>query len=153
MPEPDLLLCSRDDVLNFCFRRDASEAKKLAQVGTWDPALLDDAIKAASSDVEVAAANKFTLGYSTDVTVYPFHLRKLAALRAGYYFWLFNSKGIACPENLKREVTDQDLQVLRDGKGGAGTQKAPTSRVTSAAPDTTMGGTVSRMSLPGFALL
>lgn len=151
MPAEDLLLCSNDDVINFCFGGDRAEAKKLANVGTWDDALLLDARKAGSSDVEAACGNKFTLAYSTDVTTYPFHLRKTAALRSGYYFWLFKARGKACPEHLKREVTDPDLQVLRDGKGGAGTQKPPTSRVTSVLPDVTVNGTVARMSLDGFA--
>lgn len=150
MPALDLQLCTPAEVIAFCFANDVAEAMKLAKVGAWDDALLIDAIKAASSDVEVACGNKYSLQYSADVTVYPYHLRKLTALRAGYYFWLFKAKGMACPENLKREVTDPDLQLLRDGKGGAGTQKVQPSRVTSVLPDVTQNGTVRRMTLRGF---
>lgn len=153
MPAPDLQLCTPADVITFCFAGDVAEARKLAAVGVWDDALLLDPIKAASSDVEEACGNKFTLGYSTDVTIYPYHLRKLAALRSGYYFWLMRAKGMACPDRLARTVTDPDLDRIREGKGGTGQQKPPPSRITSGAPDVTRAGTVARMTLDGFRLL
>lgn len=153
MAAPDLQLCTADDVINFCFAGDQAEALKLSKLGAWSASVLTEPIKAASADVETACGNKFDLQYSADVTVYPYHLRKLAALRAGYYFWLFRAKGMGCPENLKREVTDPDLQLLRDGKIGAGTQKPPASRVTSAhVVDITQGGTVPRFTLRGFGM-
>lgn len=148
----DLQLCTPADVLKACFADDAAEANKLVRAAVWSTDYLIDPIKAASADVEKACGNKWNLGYSADVTVYPYHLRRLAALRAGYYTWVQYSRGMACPENLKREVTDPDLQELRDGKVGAGTQKAPVSRVSSYhVADITQGGTVPRMTLGGFA--
>lgn len=151
MPAPDLELCSPQDVLQFCFAGDAAEANKLVRAAVWSTDYLSAPIKASSSDVEAAAGNKFQLGYNPDVTTYPYHLRKLAALRAGYYTWVMYGRGMACPELLRREVTDPDLQILRDGKGGTGTQKAAASRVSSVhVVDVTVGGAVPRMTLGGF---
>lgn len=152
------MLCSRQDVLDKCFRGDAAEAAKLARVGAggWDPALFDGPIRDASADVADAAFNKYgPLAYSLDPSVYPVRLRKITALRTGHYFWLAQSGGIAEPENIKTAWSDSndELARLMDGKQGIA-QKASAPRVTSApAVDTTAGETVPRMTLNGFRVL
>lgn len=153
MPAPDLLLCSREDVLDFAFGGDAAEAQRLTRAALWDPAKLDKPIKAASADYERAAGNKFALEYSTDPTTYPFAVRQTVARRAGYYVWEMYSRGMTCPENLTKayESTTAELNDLRDGKAGTGTTKTPQRRVASfVAVDTTSGGAFSRMSIEGW---
>lgn len=149
----DLLICSRDDVIAFCFGGDAAEAKKLAGVTTWDASILDRPIMAASSEIEGAAGNKFALPAGAPVDSYPYHLRMLAALRAGYYFWLFSAGGKACPDRLQAAKTDTDatLALLREGKQGTGTTKPATSRLSGVVvADLTDGGRFPRMSIEGW---
>jgi hypothetical protein len=154
---PDLRLCSYQDVIDV-FGGDTATMNKMARGGTstFDQTTLDKPILVASSDYETAAGNKFTLGYSADVTVYPMSVRNLVAIRAAWYFWLYFGRGQALPENLQKATDRADVEFakLEDGKKGAGTQKAPASRVSSYQPaDTTQGGTVPRMSLAAFRRL
>lgn len=151
MAAPDLYLCTRDDVLRWGFGGDAAEARKLAGVDTWDPALLDDPIKAASSDLEVAAENKHNFTYDPDPTNQPFWVRKTVGMRAVYYLWFSHSGGKTCPEIAKaaKADTDAELDRLRQNKQGVGV-KAPPPRLTSMAADLTNGGTFPRMSLDGW---
>jgi len=155
---PDLLLCSRDDVIKIGFGGDTSEAVKLTRSDpqSWDPSLLDMPIQMASADVELAAGNRFSLGYSADPSVYPFALRKIAAMRAVYYAWYSYSRGQGMPEFVKaaQAQTDGELQALRDNKTGAGTLKPPPRRIYGVSDiDLTAGGTVPRMSLAGWSRL
>lgn len=155
-PPPDIQLCSRADVLADCFNSDPAAAAKLARDGVWDPTRLDRPIIRASAEVIDAAGNKYgPIGYSADPNVYPPRLRSIAALRAGHYYWLACSGGIAEPENLRtaKTDTDQDLQRLREQKEGT-LQKTPGSRVSGAADvDLTDGGRIPRMSLGGWSRL
>lgn len=155
---PDLLLCSRQDVIDIGFAGDTSEAIKLTKSDptAWNPALLDMPIKLASADVEVAAGNNWSLNYSADPSVYPFHLRKSAAVRAVYYTWFCYSRGQAAPENVKAAKTDSDaeLERLRASKQGIGTVKTAPRRLYGVAGiDTTSGGTFPRMTLDGWRRL
>ena len=123
---------------------------------SWDPSELDMSIRMASADVELAAGNRFALAYSADPSVYPFALRKIAAMRAVYYFWYSSSRGQAAGDLVKaaQEQTDRDLQALRDSKTGAGTLKPPPRRIYGVSDiDLTGGGTVPRMSLDGWRRL
>ena len=152
------MLCSRDDVISIGFGGTDSDAIKLRRGDEqgWDPSELDMSIRMASADVELAAGNRFALPYSTDPSVYPFALRKIAAMRAVYYFWYSSSRGLAMPEYVKaaQEQTDRDLQALRDSKTGAGTLKPPPRRIYGVSDiDLTAGGTVPRMSLAGWRRL
>lgn len=155
---PDILLCSRDDVIKIGFGDDTSEAIKLTRSDptAWDPARLDMPIQMASADVELAAGNRFALAYSADPTVYPFALRKITAMRAVYYCWYSYARGQAMAENVKAALsqTDQELQALRDSKTGAGTLKTPPRRIYGVTEiDLTEGGTVPRMTLAGWSRL
>jgi len=155
---PDLLLCSQDDVLKIGFGGDTASAIALtsSDATAWNPSLLDWPILMASSDVEQAAGNRFSLGYSTDPSVYPFALRKITAMRAVYYAWFSYARGQAMPEYVKaaQAQTDGELQALRDNKTGAGTLKPPARRIYGVSDiDLTAGGTVPRMSLAGWSRL
>lgn len=155
---PDLMLCSRDDVIRIGFGGDTSEAIKLTRSDpqSWDPSLLDLPIQMGSADVELAAGNRFALAYSSDPSVYPFALRKIAAMRAVYYAWFSYSRGQAAGELVKaaQTQTDAELQALRDNKTGAGTLKPPPRRISGVSDiDLTSGGAVPRMSLDGWRRL
>ena len=154
----DLKLCSRDDVIGIGLAGDTSAAIALtgSDPTSWDPARLDTPILMASADVEVAAGNRFSLPVSDDPSIYPFHLRKTAALRAVYYTWLTYSRGQAMPEQVRAawDATESDLGRLRDSKQGPGTLKPPPRRIYGVSDiDLTSGGTVPRMSLDGWRRL
>ena len=155
---PDLMLCSRADVIAIGFGGDTSAAIALTRsdATAWDPALLDMPIRMASADVELAAGNRFALNYSADPETYPFALRKIAAMRAVYYAWFMYSRGQAAGELVKaaQTQTDTELGALRDSKTGAGTLKPPPRRIHGVSEiDLTAGGTVPRMSLKGWSRL
>ncbi len=155
---PDLLLCSRQDVIDIGFGGDTSEAIKLTRSDptAWDPGLLDMPIKMASADVELAAGNRFVLAYSTDVTTYPFPLRKITAMRAVYYAWWCYTRTQAMTEAVKaaQTQTDSELASLRDSKTGAGILKPPQVRTHAVADiDMTDGGRFPRITLDGWRRL
>ena len=152
------MLCSRDDVIRIGFGGDTASAIQLTRgdATAWDGSRLDMPIQMASADVELAAGNRFALAYSSDPSVYPFALRKIAAMRAVYYAWFTYSRGQAAGDLVKaaQEATDRDLQALRDSKTGAGTLKPPPRRIYGVSDiDLTNGGTVPRMSLDGWRRL
>ena len=155
---PDLMLCSRDDVIKIGFGGDTAEAIKLTRSDptAWDPSLLDMPIQMASADVELAAGNRFSLPYSADPSVYPFAIRKITAMRAVYYAWYSYSRGQAAGELVKaaQSQTDGELDKLRENKTGAGTLKPPPRRIYGVSDiDLTEGGTVPRMTLAGWRRL
>ena len=155
---PDLKLCSRQDVIAMGFGGDTSAAVALTRSDpqAWNPALLDTPILMASSDVEVAAGNRFSLNVSDDPSTYPFALRKTAALRAVYYCWYSYARGQAMPPEAKAawDTTESDLARLRESKQGAGIVSPPPRRLYGVAEiDLTGGGAVPRMSLGGWSRL
>ena len=154
----DLMLCSRDDVIAIGLGGDTAEAIRLTKSdpAAWNPALLDMPIKMASADVELAAGNRFSLPLSDDPSIYPFALRKIAAMRSVYYCWYSYTKGQAMAEHVKaaQTQTDGELEKLRENKTGAGTLKPPPRRIYGVSDiDLTSGGAVPRMSLNGWRRL
>lgn len=129
------MLCSVADVVTYAFGGDVVALRQLCQVPTWDSlvanAQIQPFIQSASSDVEVKSANKFGLVYSADPSVYPFFLRRITAIRSGYYLWLAKAKGQAMPATLKEafDLSTADLDAIRDGKQGTGVAKPVESRV------------------------
>ena len=154
---PDLILCSRAEVISMGFG-DVNKAIELVKCDpqAWDPAFLDDPILWASSDVEVAADNRHSLGYSADPSVYPVYIRKTTATRAVYYTWKKFCSGQAMAEYVKAALTesDGDLARLRDSKQGLGSAKRLPPRLRGISEiDLTDGGRVPRMSLGGWRRL
>lgn len=154
----NLMLCSRALVIKLCFGDDEAEFKALTGAGTVSADLtkLDTPIMSASSDIEVAAGNKFDLPYSTDPDTYPFHIQKTAALLAGYYSWLTYAKGKGeCPPNLlkAKEEADAALERIRGNKQGTGTLKPAPSRFSGLIVDQSMGGTLDRMTVASYMRL
>lgn len=154
----NLMLCSRALVIKLCFGDDEAEFKALTGAGTVsvDLSKLDVPIMSASSDVELACGNKFDLQYSTDPDTYPFHIQKTTALKAGFYAWVGLAKGKGeCPPNLlkAKEEADAALERIRGGKQGTGTLKPAPSRFSGLIVDSTMGGTLDRMTVASYMRL
>lgn len=154
MPAPDLILCTRQDVIDV-FGNNLTMLRELVGGSgtTFDQTTLDKPILVASGEIDAAAGNKFSVGYNADPTTYGQNVRNKTAVRAAYWFWIFNAQGKAMPPELKAVVDEitQDLQRVEDGKKGLGQNKAPGSRITSYGPtDITHGGTCNRMTVAGF---
>jgi len=154
---PDLILCSRQDAIKIGF---GDEAKAIELVKcdpqAWDPAFLDDPILWASSDVEVAAYNRYSLSYSADPSVYPMFIRKTAATLTVYYTWKKFASGQAMAEFVKAAKADADADMarLRDSKQGMGGTKRPTARIHGVSDiDMTDGGLFPRMTIRGWMRL
>ena len=155
---PDLLLCSRQDVIDLGFGGDTAEIIKLTKSDptAWNPALLDLPIKLASGQVEQAAGNNWSLNYSADPSVYPFAIRSAAAILAVWWTWFSYSRGQAAPDLVQTAKTagDEALERLRASKQGIGTVKTAPRRLYGVAGiDTTSGGTFPRMTLDGWRRL
>ena len=156
---PDLKLCSRDDVINLAFRGDLSQVVALTRSDPTQPfdyTKLDFPILLGSSDVELAAGNRFALQPSDDPTTYPLGVRRMAATRAAYWLWFRDAAGTAMPPELQAlvDALDAELDRLRKGEQGLGGQKTPPRRYAAVAyVDLTDGGAFPRMSLDGFRRL
>jgi len=148
---PDLKLCTRQDVLDV-FNNDLAMLNKLAKGGTttFDQTLLDKPILTASAEYDMAAGNKFSTTYNADPTTYAMGIRTIVAALAAWWFWQWNSGGMAMPEGVKTQCdwARGQLDKMEAGKRGAGTNKPGTPRVSSyRAVDTTGGGVFPRMTL------
>lgn len=119
---------------------------------TFDQSVLDKPIAVGSGEVSASLGNKYALAPSADLSVFPAHIRNMAAVRAAYWAWTYGAKGAAMPPQLQSAVDsiNATLERVEDGKKGIGENKAPPPRITEYMGDITQGGRVNRMTVNGF---
>ena len=140
MAATPLLIVQHADLITR-FGDDTTVAQVLDDgTGNYNATLMDRAIEDASGDVAASCGNNFKLWLAAGS--FPQWVKKLCAIRAMYYCWLYGSNGKAIPEKLRQafEDTTADLEKIEQGRKSLGDDPDPPARRARAPIDNSDGG-------------
>lgn len=129
MPGPIIRCCERDDVIKWIGGADAvAQLLDPQRTGTYDTALLDKAIEAASGDVAASCGNQFKIWAA--VGAFPQLVVRLCAQIAAYWVWYFGTNNKSVPEKVERqyERTMLMLEKIETNQIGLGADVPPPAR-------------------------
>lgn len=106
----------------------------------YNTELMDRAIEDASGDVAASCGNNFKLWLAQGA--FPQWVKRLTAIRAIYYCWLYGSNGKAIPEKIVQayDNTTAELEKVEQGKKGLGDDPDPPARRARLPIDNSDGG-------------